>query len=155
MVPTQNSFEFQTMHFKARYLHQNRIEKSVIQNNSFNNYIFLIQKYQFNWKLDSVLVEDRQEKWEFIYLSKFKFASKFIFQNEQLNQLCGGVILADQMEIVEVFNRAMRISLVRKTNDRLFLNVLFTKKISVQQFFRDQRSLQRRVMIICLYYTLQ
>lgn len=122
-----------------------------MQNDADRNYfvdslfIFPIQKYQYSLELSLVSREDTEEKWESMWLSKYKNEDKLTFHDDKV---CGGVFALSSVEILEVFNRAVRFSLVgSKTGQLLCINVTFSQKSSVQQFFRDIRSQQNRVII--------
>lgn len=91
-------------------------------------------------------MENVEIKWESILFSRYVIPEKYVFDNAQLNELCSGGFLSSEVEIVEVFNRAVRFSVSRGTNDQLFFSVLFTEKSSVETFFSDVRLRQIEVM---------
>lgn len=89
-----------------------------------------------------------EKAWEMVFLSKFRYSDKYIFRHDELNEICGAFSSA-VVEIVEVFHRVMRLSLIGGTN-QLYINLLFIAKSSVQLLFADIRSQQKQVMIFFL-----
>lgn len=93
------------------------------------------------------------EEWESVLLSKYADSDKYSFNSDELDQICDGAFSSSEIEIVELFNRAMRFSLKRETNDLLlFFDVLFSKRSSAQLFIEDVRSRQREVRIFLIFF---
>ena len=93
--------------------------------------------------------EDTGQEWKSIWLSKHKNERKFSFNDDRI---CGGEFSSADVEIIELFNRAVRFSVIVSTSGQLLLiNGVFSENSSVQQFFREIRSQQNRVIIFPRY----
>lgn len=97
--------------------------------------------------MDGILNADGTEEkiWESVYLSKHKFYDQFIFQNDELLELCNGAFISADVEILEFFGRVIRFTLTRESN-QLFINMLFAGQSTASLFFRDIRRPHRRVI---------
>lgn len=103
-------------------------------------------------KLDLVGVEYKEQEWESVSLYKYQYWDGFIFNNIDLKLICGGPFSSSDVEIIEVFHRAMRFSLIRREdNQLLFFSVLFSEKTFVELFFGDVRWPKRQVIIISFF----
>lgn len=97
--------------------------------------------------LESVSIDSMGERtWEWVILSKHTFSDRFIFRNDELDELCGGVFSSSDIEILVVFGRVIRFFLERRIN-RLFVNLVFNSKYAIQAFVQDIRSRQSKVII--------
>lgn len=87
-----------------------------------------------------------ERRWPFVYLSKYKFSDDFIFQNDELNEICKGKFSWLDIEIIEIFGRVMAFSLIRG-KEHFLVNLLFVEQSSVPLIFSSIRWPQRWVMI--------
>lgn len=92
---------------------------------------------------DGAGVDNRE--WQWVPLLREGEDLKYFFQNEELNRICGGKFRWFNVEIVEVFGRVVRISLVRRLK-QFYVNLLFADRHSGQVFVEDIR-LQQDIVI--------
>lgn len=102
-------------------------------------------------RLQTVTIDSMKgKKWEWIILYRQKFTFKHTFKDDELNRICG-VFQPPDVEILEVYGRVIRFSLIRHTR-QLFINVMFAVKYSVQVFLESIRTQQKAVIIFSNSY---
>lgn len=102
-------------------------------------------------KLEEVTIDgemdgDQDKIWKDVNLTKSKYSYNFSLQNAEIDTICDGSFLPADVEIVELFRRVVRISVIKETK-HLWINFLFAQQGSVPLFFGDIRWQQKRVII--------
>lgn len=113
--------------------------------------ILPLQDFEYHLRVEQVAIDgvfngEEEKIWEWVFLSKYRGFDKFIFQDVELSAECGGQFISAYVEILEVFGRVIRLSLVRPMRP-LFITMLFAQSSSVLLFFGDMRRRQRHVII--------
>lgn len=85
--------------------------------------------------------------WTTLLLSKNAVLDEFLLVNRELDRIFGGTFSPFDVEIQEIVGRDVRFSVLTVDMHKLTVTVTFAEERSVQIFFREIRSRQRRVMI--------
>lgn len=88
----------------------------------------------------------RLKIWESVILYKFKFSDRFIFDSEELDHIFCGTFSPADVEIVNVFGREIKLTLIRGEY-KFLINLLFLEESDILKFFEAIRSQQKNVII--------
>lgn len=90
--------------------------------------------------------------WQAVALCKYPHYYEFVFQDIELNLKLSAPFSSTDVEIVKVFEKDVRFSLIRGMN-QFFVNLSFTQLGSVPLFFGDVRSKQKKVINLIIFYS--
>lgn len=98
---------------------------------------------------DYISVETLNMTWNSVTISKKMPNHRFTFESALLSALCGGDFMRANIEVLELNNRLMRISLIRpETHLTLYMNIVFSTIVDIQRFVREIRTHPTRVYFL-------